>query len=107
MPWWPVPCVSPQPLAFPPAVPAGLLAPPAAALQCCLAGLGPLGGGVVWRENTLYASLNLGDPAYSLQVEVVGKVAGGRWAARVLGATYGQDVAELMVGEAARELEFA
>ncbi len=65
-----MPCVSPQPLAFPPAVPAGLLAPPAAALQCCLAGLGPLGGGVVWRENTLYASLNLGDPAYSLQVEV-------------------------------------
>ena len=81
-------------------LPAQHLAPPAGALQCCMVGLGPAEGGEVWEEDTLhlFASLVLGDPAYPLQVELVGRVAGGRWAVRLLGAKDGQDVAELMVG---------
>ena len=80
-------------------LPAQHLAPPAGALQCCMVGLGPVGGGEVWEEDTLhlFASLVLGDPAYPLQVEVVGRVAGGRWAVRLLGVQDGQDVAEWMV----------
>ena len=80
-------------------LPAQHLAPAAGALQCCMVGLGPVEGGEVWQEDTLhlFASLVSGDPAYPLLVEVVGRVAGGRWAVRLLGATDGQDVAELMV----------
>ena len=80
-------------------LPAQHLAPPAGALQCCMVGLGPVGGGEVWEEDTLhlFASLVLGDPAYPLMVQLMGKVAGGRWAVRLLGVQDGQDVAEWMV----------
>ena len=73
------------------------LASPPGCLQCCLVGLGPVEGDQ-WQGDVIQAvSCLLSDPSYPLGVEVLGRVAGGRWAVRLAGLEDNLDVGELLL----------